>query len=50
LRSALIDGPRARLYAGAGIVAGSEPGKEREETELKFSAMQASLLDSQPIG
>lgn len=45
LRSALIDGPTARLYAGAGIVAGSEPEKEQAETELKFSAMQASLLD-----
>jgi len=47
LRSALIDGSAARLYAGAGIVAGSEPAKEKAETELKFSAMQASLLASQ---
>jgi len=45
LRSALIDGPSARLYAGAGIVAGSDPVKEQAETELKFEAMQASLLD-----
>jgi len=43
----LIDGPVARLYAGAGIVAGSEPAREMRETELKFHAMQASLLDSQ---
>jgi len=49
LRSALIDGPTARLYAGAGILAGSEPAKEKLETELKFSAMQASLLDSQSV-
>ena len=49
LRSALIDGPVARLYAGAGIVAGSEPAKEKLETELKFRAMQASLLDSQTV-
>jgi menaquinone-specific isochorismate synthase len=44
LRSALIDGSKARLYAGAGIVAGSEPAKERAETELKFAAMQPFFL------
>jgi menaquinone-specific isochorismate synthase len=44
LRSALIDGAGARLYAGAGIVAGSSPEKEFAETELKFKAMQDALL------
>jgi menaquinone-specific isochorismate synthase len=44
LRSALIDGRRARLYAGAGIVAGSSPEREEAETELKFRAMQEALL------
>ncbi|HTQ30333.1 MAG TPA: isochorismate synthase [Opitutaceae bacterium] len=44
LRSALVDGARARLYAGAGIVAGSSPEKELAETELKFKAMQDALL------
>ena len=44
LRSALIDGANARLYSGAGIVAGSSPGKELAETELKFRAMQEALL------
>jgi menaquinone-specific isochorismate synthase len=44
LRSALVDGSRARMYAGAGIVAGSSPGAEFYETELKFSAMQDALL------
>jgi menaquinone-specific isochorismate synthase len=44
LRSALIDGARARLYAGAGIVAGSSPEKEFAETELKFKAMLDALL------
>jgi menaquinone-specific isochorismate synthase len=44
LRSALIDGARARLYAGAGIVAGSSPEKEWAETELKFKAIQEALL------
>lgn len=50
LRSALVDGATARLYAGAGIVSGSEPAKELAETELKFVAMQASLLDSRASG
>jgi menaquinone-specific isochorismate synthase len=44
LRSALIDGSRARMYAGAGIVAGSSPETEFAETELKFEAMQDALL------
>jgi menaquinone-specific isochorismate synthase len=44
LRSALINGARARLYAGAGIVAGSSPEKEFAETELKFRAMEEALL------
>jgi menaquinone-specific isochorismate synthase len=39
LRSALIDGPTATVYAGAGIVAGSKPEKEFAETELKFKAL-----------
>ncbi|ACB76926.1 isochorismate synthase [Opitutus terrae] len=43
LRSALVDGCTARLFAGAGIVAGSAPEKERAETELKFRAMQEAL-------
>ena len=46
LRSALVDGAKARLYAGAGIVAGSSPEKEFAETELKFKAMQDALLGS----
>jgi menaquinone-specific isochorismate synthase len=45
LRSALIDGANARLYAGAGIVAGSSPEKEFAETELKFQAMQEAFKD-----
>lgn len=43
LRSALIDGADARIYAGAGIVAGSTPEKEFAETELKFKAMLDAL-------
>ncbi|MEO6567272.1 MAG: isochorismate synthase, partial [Opitutaceae bacterium] len=44
LRSALVEGARARLYAGAGIVEGSTPEKEFAETELKFKAMLEALL------
>ncbi|HWA09283.1 MAG TPA: isochorismate synthase [Opitutaceae bacterium] len=44
LRSALVTGARARLYAGAGLVAGSSPENEFAETELKFKAMQDALL------
>jgi menaquinone-specific isochorismate synthase len=44
LRSALIDGAAARLYAGAGIVAGSTPENELAETEMKFKAMEEALL------
>jgi menaquinone-specific isochorismate synthase len=46
LRSALVDGGMARVYAGAGIVAGSTPEKEFAETELKFKAMLEALRNS----
>jgi menaquinone-specific isochorismate synthase len=46
LRSALVDGSRARIYAGAGIVKGSTPEEELAETELKFRAMQDALRGS----
>ena len=36
LRSAVSTGRRWRLFAGAGIVPGSDPALEWEETELKF--------------
>lgn len=45
LRSALVEGAQARVYAGAGIVAGSIPEKEFAETELKFKAMLDALLN-----
>jgi menaquinone-specific isochorismate synthase len=35
IRSALLKGNQARLFAGAGIVAGSDPEKELNEVELK---------------
>lgn len=43
LRSGLIDGNRARLYAGAGIVQGSDPQLEHAETDLKFRPLLNSL-------
>ncbi len=43
LRCAEVDGPRARLFAGCGIVAGSDPTAELAETQAKFAAMQFAL-------
>jgi isochorismate synthase len=43
LRCAELRGGRAILYAGAGIVAGSEPARELEETERKFRAFLDAL-------
>ena len=43
LRCAELIGERAILSAGAGIVAGSEPERELEETRLKLRAMQSAL-------
>ena len=43
IRSALVEGPRARVFAGAGIVRGSTPEKEFAETELKFRAILEAM-------
>ena len=43
IRSALMDGARARLYAGAGIVEGSDPAEEKAETDLKLKALLDTL-------
>lgn len=45
LRSATLDGTRARLVAGAGIVAGSDPDAEWDETESKLAAMRSALTE-----
>jgi isochorismate synthase len=45
LRSALIRGGRARLFAGAGIVAGSIPERELIETRWKLRALLAPLTE-----
>ena len=50
LRGASIDGDRARLVAGAGIVVGSDPAAEWHETEAKLDAMRSVLLDSSGPG
>jgi len=43
LRCAELRGDSAVLYAGAGIVAGSDPAKELDETERKFRAFLDAL-------
>ena len=43
LRCAELAGPRARLFAGCGIVAGSDPVAEVAETEVKFLPMRQAL-------
>jgi menaquinone-specific isochorismate synthase len=45
IRSALIEGDHARLYAGAGIVAGSDPHQELVEIQLKFQALLNALSE-----
>jgi len=44
LRCAHIDGAVARLYAGAGIVAGSSAGAEWAETQAKLEPMMRALV------
>ncbi len=44
IRSALIEGNHARLYAGAGIVSGSNPDKEFVEIQLKLQSLLKALV------
>jgi menaquinone-specific isochorismate synthase len=44
LRSAQIDGNRARMHAGGGIVADSNPHDELTETQLKLQALLAAVV------
>jgi isochorismate synthase len=44
IRCAEISGNRARLFAGGGIVAGSDPLAELAETQAKFQAMLSAIL------
>lgn len=45
LRCALLRGRRATLYAGAGIVEGSDPDAELAETRLKLRAALSALVE-----
>ena len=44
IRSALINGRQARLFAGAGIVAQSNPQSELAEVKLKLQALLGALV------
>ena len=43
LRCAQLDGPTARLFAGCGIVAGSDPDAEVLEAQTKLVPMRDAL-------
>lgn len=44
IRGAQVSGDRASLYAGNGIVRGSDPADELAETQLKLQALLAALV------
>ena len=44
IRGAEIEANRARLFAGVGVVADSDPAAELEETRAKFQAMLPALI------
>ncbi|MCB9736669.1 MAG: isochorismate synthase [Deltaproteobacteria bacterium] len=48
LRSGLLEPDGAWLYAGAGIVRGSDPAREHEETALKLRRMASALAEVAP--
>jgi menaquinone-specific isochorismate synthase len=43
LRCGQVEGTRARLFGGGGIVAGSQPSAELAEAEMKFRPMRRAL-------
>ncbi|HEX5696583.1 MAG TPA: chorismate-binding protein, partial [Acidimicrobiia bacterium] len=43
LRCGMLAGPRATLYTGAGLVEGSDPELEFEETQIKLRPMLGAL-------
>ncbi len=45
LRCGQISGNAIRLFAGCGIVAGSNPERELSESQVKFSAMKGALQE-----
>ena len=44
IRSAVIDGTTARLFAGVGVVEGSDPPSELAETQFKLQALLAAVV------
>jgi menaquinone-specific isochorismate synthase len=44
IRSAEIRGPRARLFAGGGVVADSDPASEVAETKIKLETMLSAIV------
>ncbi|MGH9123044.1 MAG: isochorismate synthase, partial [Acidimicrobiales bacterium] len=44
IRCAEVHGNRATLFAGSGVVEGSEPGAELAESQLKLQALLAALV------
>jgi len=44
IRSGELDGHDARVFAGVGVVAGSDPAAELAETQAKFQAMLGALI------
>ncbi len=44
IRCAQVDGPRAAMYAGVGVVADSDASAELAETQLKLQALLAALV------
>lgn len=44
IRSAQLAGNRARLFAGNGLVAGSDPAAELAETQLKLQSMLGAIV------
>ena len=44
LRSAELDGTGARLFAGVGVVADSDPAAELAETQAKLQALLTALV------
>jgi menaquinone-specific isochorismate synthase len=44
IRSAVVEGAHASIYAGNGMVKGSDPADELTETQLKLQALLAALV------
>ncbi len=49
IRSALVESAGARLFAGAGIVRGSDPDREFTETEVKMRALLDAITEENPL-